>query len=99
MALALPASVASAYAQLRSIPEDATRARMLYVREMIVELDGKQVRLTPGAQIRSTDNRIVLPSALPQDSLLVKYIGDPAGQVHRVWILTQEEAAKPDKKP
>ena len=72
---------------------------MLYGRERIVELDGQQVLLSPGAQLRRIDNRIVLPSALPQDSLLVNYIGDPAGQVHRVWILTQEEAAKPDKKP
>ena len=71
---------------------------MRYVRDVIVEIDGAQARLSPGAQIRNTDNRILLPSALPQDSLLVKYLADPAGQVHRVWILTQEEAAKTDKK-
>jgi len=29
----------------------------------------------------------------------VKYLVDAAGLVHRVWILTPEEAAKPDKKP
>ena len=91
-------AAATASAQLRSIPEDAKRGHLRYVREMIVEIDGDQVRLSPGAQIRNTDNRIVLPGSLPQDNLLVKYSSDAAGMIHRVWILTQDEAAKPDKK-
>ena len=88
-----------ALAQLRAIPDDAKRGQIRHVREMIVEIDGAQARLSPGAQIRNVDNRIVLPSALPQDPLLVKYLEDGAGLVHRVWILTPEEAAKPDKTP
>ncbi len=99
MGLAILAAVAPVYAQLRSIPDDAKRGQLRFVREMIVDIDGAQTRLSPGAQIRNTDNRILLPSALPQDSVLVRYIADTAGQVHRVWILTQEEAARPDKKP
>jgi hypothetical protein len=99
MGLAILAAAAPAFAQLRSIPDDAKRGQLRFVREMTVDIDGAQTRLSPGAQIRNTDNRIVLPSALPPDSVLVKYIADAAGQVHRVWILTQEEAAKPDKKP
>jgi hypothetical protein len=92
------AGAGTASAQLRAIPEDAKRAQMQYVRETIVEIDGAQARLSPGAQIRTADNRILLPSALPHDKLLVKYVADAAGMVHRVWILTQEEAARPDKK-
>jgi hypothetical protein len=88
----------TAYAQMRAIPEDAKRGQIRHVREMIVEIDGEPARLSPGAQIRSPDNRIVLPTALPPDRVLVKYLSDPSGQVFRVWILTQEEAAKPDKK-
>ena len=65
----------------------------------IVEIDGKQMLLSPGAQIRGPENRIILPMALPQNPQLVKYVVDPAGHVHRVWILTREEAAKPDKRP
>jgi hypothetical protein len=98
-AVAAFAGATPAHAQLRSIPDDAKRGQLRFVREMVVEIDGAPARLSPGAQIRNTDNRILLPSALPQDSLLVKYLADPSGQVHRVWILTQEEAAKPDKKP
>ncbi len=87
------------FAQLRSIPDDAKRGQIRPVREMIVEINGAQARLSPGAQIRSPENRIVLPGALPPEGLLVKYQVDAAGMVHRVWILTPEEAAKPDKKP
>jgi hypothetical protein len=93
------AGAGTALAQLRAIPDDAKRGTVRPVREMVVEIDGAQARLSPGAQIRNTDNRILLPTALPPDPLLVKYLVDPAGMVHRIWILTPEEAAKPDKKP
>ncbi len=83
---------------MRPIPDDAKRGHMRYVREMVIEIDGDRVLLSPGALIRNTDNRIVLPSSLPAESLLVKYLPDAGGHVHRVWILTQEEAARPDKK-
>ena len=97
--VSVAALAGAAFAQLRSIPDDAKRGQIRHVREMVVEIDGTQARLSPGAQIRNTDNRIILPSALPPEPQLVKYQADPAGMVHRVWILTREEAAKPDKKP
>jgi hypothetical protein len=97
-AFAALSGAAAAMAQLRSIPDDAKRGQIRHVREMIVEIDGTQARLSPGAQIRGPENRIVLPGALPQEAVLVKYLADPAGLVHRVWILTPEEAARPDKK-
>lgn len=89
----------TAAAQLRTIPEDAKRGQLRPGREMIVEIDGSAVRLAPGAQIRSRDNRIVLPVALPPEPQLIKYQVDSAGMVKQVWILTDHEAAKPDKKP
>ncbi len=87
-----------AHAQLRAIPEDAKRGQMRHLQEMIVEIDGKPARLAPGASIRGVSNMIVLPTALPPGSL-VKYTVDPQGMVMRVWILTPEEAARPDPKP
>jgi hypothetical protein len=84
---------AAAAAQLRTIPQDAKRAKLSYVQERIVELDGKREMLAPGAQIRDASNRIVVPSALPANAL-VKYRRDPNGAVHEVWILTPNEAAQ-----
>ena len=89
--------VASAAAQLRTIPSSAERGVMTHLSGMLVTLNGKRVQLATGAQIRDTSNRIILPSALPADSR-VKYTLDVQGQVHRVWILSPAEAAQPDPK-
>ncbi|HYT48653.1 MAG TPA: hypothetical protein VEL04_09540 [Burkholderiales bacterium] len=85
---------AVAGAQVRTIPEDAKRAQMRHVQDMLIELDGAPQRLAPGAQIRDASNRVILPTAIPE-GVQVKYRLDAAGQVRQVWILTPEEAAKP----
>jgi hypothetical protein len=87
------ALAALAHAQLRTIPADAKPATLRHVQDMIVELDGKLVRLSPGAQIRDSFNRLVLPTALASKTS-VKYATDASGMVHRVWILSPEEAAR-----
>jgi hypothetical protein len=94
-ALLILLSTATAAQQqfLRAIPADAKRGVMSHVYDTIVEIDGKPARLTQGAQIRGQSNTIVLPTALPPKSL-VRFQVDPAGHVHRVWILTPQEAAK-----
>ena len=81
---------AAAAAQLRPIPEDAQIGVMRHLEVMTVEVDGQPQQLSPGAQIRDADNRIILPSALPPGSI-VKYVRDPDGQIRRVWILTPDE--------
>jgi nitrous oxide reductase accessory protein NosL len=95
--LLLACAAGAAQAQLRSIPEDAKRATMSHVQGMIVELNGKRTQLAAGAQIRDASNRIVLPTALPAESL-VRFTTDMQGQVWRIWILSPQEAAQPDPK-
>jgi hypothetical protein len=95
--LALACAATAAQAQLRAIPADAKRAVLVPVSGMTVQLDGKQVELAAGAQVRDIRNLIVLPNALPKEAL-VKYQVDLQGQVWRVWILSPEEAAQPDPK-
>ncbi len=85
-----------AFAQLRTIPEDAKRGVMRHVQETIVEIDGKRRLLSAGAQIRSQSNRILVPTAVPPDSD-VKYRLDQEGLVRQVWLLTPQEAAAADK--
>jgi hypothetical protein len=94
-ALLLVLCAAAAAQQLRTIPPEAKRGSMRHVQDMIVEIDGQRAALSQGAQIRGTSNTIVLPSALPPDSL-VKYQLNGLGEVHRVWVLTPTEAAQPD---
>lgn len=94
-ALILPSA---AMAQLRQIPDEARRGNIVHVQGAIVEIDGERMRLSPGAQIRSRDNLFIVPMSLPTGAP-VKYTLDGSGQLHRVWVLTAEEAAAPDKKP
>jgi hypothetical protein len=66
---------------------------------MLVEIDGKQQRLSPGAQIRDADNRLVLPASLVQKSDVL-YSVDSSGMVHRVWVLSaREKAERPVTRP
>ena len=90
--VALPAA---AQAQFRTIPADAKRGELRHLEQMDVELDGRKLRLAPGAQIRDARNLVVVPTALPSGAR-VKYLLDAQGMVRRVWILTPQEAAQPD---
>lgn len=94
-ALVLPLA---AVAQARHIPDSAKRGNIVHRQDNIVDIDGQRMRLSAAAQIRSRDNLIIVPMSLPSGAL-VKYTLDGTGQVHRVWILTPQEAAAPDKKP
>ena len=88
----------TAMAQVRQIPDDAKRGNIVHVQDIMVKIDGQSMRLSPGAQIRSQANLIIVPMSLPPGAL-VKYTLDRMGQIYRVWLLTPEEAAAPDKKP
>ena len=83
----------SAYAQLRSIPDEAKRGEVRHLHDMLIEIDGVRQRLAPGAQIRDASNRVIVPTALPAGAQ-VKYVMNGQGHVRQVWILTPEEAAK-----
>jgi len=96
-ALVLAFAVAGAQAQFRSLPADAKRATLNRIEGPIATIDGKNLRLSPGAQIRDGHNMIIVPTAVPQN-LLVKYLLDGQGQIFRIWILSPAEAAQPDPK-
>ena len=56
-------------------------------------LNGKPVRLAPGARIRNTLNMVQLSGALLGQMLAVNYTIDGAGELRDVWILTEAELA------
>ena len=88
--LLLFATVAAA--QLRTIPKEAKHGEIRHLQAMVIELDGKPVQLSAGAQIRDADNRLVLPASLTE-KVDVGYTLDGEGFVHRVWILSARERA------
>ena len=84
----------SVHAQARNIPEGAKAGELSHLQDMIVSINGAEVRLAPGVQIRDQANRLVVPTAVPPASK-VKYVLDQDGSVRQVWILTPEEAQQP----
>lgn len=95
-AVALAAASASGQVSVRTLPEDARRGVLSFLQENVVSLDGKEIKLAPGGQIRGANNLLVLPAQLPRNSF-VKYQLDGQGNLFRAWILTAEEAKQPDK--
>jgi len=94
--LALAGAAVAQTTVFRTLPQDARSGYLSHVRENLVNLDGRQMRLAPGAQIRGANNLIVVPTALPKDSL-VKYQLNGSGELFRAWVLTAEETAAKDK--
>ena len=76
----------------RQFPKAVLRGDMVVLTPPEITLDGKPERLSPGARIRGADNLLVLSGALVNQKLVVNYLREPAGQVHQVWILTENEA-------
>jgi hypothetical protein len=97
LALALCAQAAIAQILPRNLPPEAKRAQVRHVQEMLLSIDGKPVMLSPGGHIRDRNNLIIVPSQLPADGALGRYLLDSNGQASRIWLLTAEEAAGNDK--
>lgn len=89
-----PLAAGAQFGSLRTIPAAAQRGQMQPPWQGQTRIDGNELRLAPGVQIRDEHNRIILSDNVRQP-VLVKYLTDPNGQVIRVWVLTAEEAAAP----
>jgi len=80
-------------AQLRTVPAEAKPGEIRQLADMtVVVAEQTALRLAPGAQIRDTDNRIVLPGSLANGTLVL-YLLDNQGLVRRAWIPSDAEAA------
>jgi len=82
---------ATALAQSRPIPADATRGYVRHVKGMTVTVDGTAMRLAPGATIRNRRNLIIVPLSLPSEGAWADYVLDRNGHIFQVWLLTAEE--------
>jgi hypothetical protein len=84
-------------AALRAIPAEAPATMMTVNVDGTVTLGKRVVLVSPAAQIRDADNRIVLPAYLG-GPYKVRVLLNSQGQLERAWILTREEAAQPAPK-
>jgi hypothetical protein len=88
LAFALPAQAQ------RVFDNSALRGELVIVAPPEALLNGKPVRLSPGARIRNQQNAIQLSGTLLEQKMLVHYTLDGMGQVRDVWLLTEEEARR-----
>jgi hypothetical protein len=72
---------------VRQFPKLAKRGELV-----ILSLDGKVDRLSPGVRIRDANNNLVLSGTLVEQKLPVRYLRDNIGLVHQIWVLNTEEA-------
>jgi hypothetical protein len=76
---------------LRKFPAKALRGKLQVLQAPDILIDGQRERLSPGARIRDTQQRLVMSAALSGQELIVNFVRNGSGEVHEVWILTAAE--------
>lgn len=89
-----PTSPVPAVGVPRILPNGTIKGEMSVSSPTSAIIDGQQVMLAPGVQIRDPFNMMVLPGMI-QRTVPVRYQKDITGAVNRVWILSAQEAAQP----
>ena len=77
---------------VRTLPAESLSGTMTSAAIGAVQIDGRELPLSPAAQIRNEMNMIVMPTAI-QQAMPVRYVVDGLGYVYRIWILTPAELA------
>ena len=81
----------------RQLPGDATLAKAATFAYPNLTANGKTLRVGVGARIYDVNNLIIMPAAVPA-KVNVLFKTDMNGDVSRVWIITDQEAAAYAKK-
>lgn len=92
-----PVPVEPAMGIVRMLPEESKFGEMLPPAQWQVQINGQTYPLSPGVQIRNELNMIILPTMV-QTPVKVRFTTDFSGAVHRVWILSTEEAREPENR-
>jgi hypothetical protein len=76
---------------IRQFPKDAMRGELVVLTAPDIALDNQSDRLSPGAHVRDINNHLVLSGTLANQRLVVNYVRDNTGLVHKVWVLNKQE--------
>ncbi len=83
---------------LRKFPDKAVRGTLRVMQTPEILMDGKPERLSPGARIRDTQNRVLMSASITNENILVNFVRNPLGEVHEVWVLSEAEARQKSKR-
>ena len=96
LGLAWAGAVGAQFIAQRFLPAQGERGRLGEPQPLpMVKIGSRVLRLAPGAVIYDQQNRSILHAHLPQ-SADVYFTKDAAGNVMRVYILTEQERARLD---
>lgn len=84
----------SAFALDRPFPAIAKRGVLDMGPFPEIVLNGKARRLSAGGRIFNQQNLIQMPASVTGSNLVVNYTEDFQGNVDRVWLLNEREAAQ-----
>jgi outer membrane biosynthesis protein TonB len=89
--IVLAFAATAAQARIYPFPADAPKAELRVVGNGQVTLNGKLYSLSPAAQIRDPNDRLLLTQSM-QGKYVVRVKLDGDGNVIRAWVLSPEEA-------
>jgi hypothetical protein len=89
LALVLVAVLAACGSSNR-LPDGSILGTMDSIQLSNVTIDGKPMRLAPGARIMTPSNTSITPDHVPPNSR-IRYKLDASGQVSQVWLLPPEK--------
>jgi hypothetical protein len=72
------------------LPDGSMIGTMTTQQLPLVQIDGREQRLAPGARIVGANNTSITPNQVPANSK-VRYRVDSSGQVTHVWILPPDQ--------
>ena len=78
----------------RHFPEQAKRGDMKAYVYPSMKIGDKVYRLAAGSRIVNQQNLIIMPASLQIQAAPVMYILDTSGNLSRIWLLTDDEAAQ-----
>jgi len=91
-ALLLLTGNASAEVVPRRIPADAPGGRITAATASLVQIDGKTLRLAPGARVVNQRNVTVTPNMIVP-GVPARYALDARGQVRAIWLVDELDRA------
>ena len=86
LASVLVAVLAACGSSSNRLPDGTMLGTMTTGPLSVVTIDGKELRMAPGARIMTTSNTSITPNQVPPESR-VRYKLDASGQVSGVWLL------------
>ena len=89
LALALVAVLAACGSSNR-LPDGSILGTANAVQPSNITIDGKPMRMAPGARIMTPSNTSITPDHVPPNSR-IRYKLDASGQVSQVWLLPPEK--------